>query len=244
MACLVCLLPRLAPRPEAPGPLRTDSSPPRLPAGEPTPVKYPPPGPRQAQQRDPQPARGDDRRCNLVSHHRTAVQRITGRRARRVHPQPDRAASGHVDADRDPAGPGPPGRCGPPGQDLVIAGNRSGRQRTPQQDGGNLMPRARGPQLGVPWWPAQPAAAADRKGAPIKNTASSSAERQAAILSVRRRSGLPSRPSLRAIRVVFMPGTSLPGGSRRSEPVYLLPGLGDRVAVQRFARPASSSRWR
>ena len=56
-------------------------------------------------------------------------------------------------------------------------------------------------------WPAQPTALTDSTGAPVKNTASSSAARQAAILSVRRRSGLPSRPSLRASLVVLMPGT-------------------------------------
>jgi hypothetical protein len=54
---------------------------------------------------------------------------------------------------------------------------------------------------------AQPAAATDSKGAPIKNTASSRTATQAPILSVRRRSGFRSRPSLRASRVVFIPGT-------------------------------------
>jgi hypothetical protein len=79
----------LAPRPVAPGPLRTDSGPSRVPVGEPTPVKYPPPGPRQAQQRDPQRHGGNDRSDSLVGQHLTVVQRRTGRRARRVHPQPD-----------------------------------------------------------------------------------------------------------------------------------------------------------
>jgi hypothetical protein len=49
---------------------------------------------------------------------------------------------------------------------------------------------------------------------------------------------------LRAIRVVFMPGAPLPGGSRRSQAVHLRPGPAGRVAVQRFARPLSSSRRR
>jgi hypothetical protein len=68
-------------------------------------------------------------------------------------PQQDRATSGHVGADRDPAGPGPPARCDPPGQDPVIAENPAGgggRRRALEQDGGNLMPRARGTQLGAP----------------------------------------------------------------------------------------------
>ena len=121
MTCLICPLPRLAPRPEAPGPLGADSGPCRFPVGEPAPVKHPSPGPRQAQQHDPQRDSGNDRRGGLAGQHRAVVRRRTGRRARRVHPQPDRAASGHAGADRDPAGPRPPVRCGPPGQDLGIA---------------------------------------------------------------------------------------------------------------------------
>ena len=65
-------------------------------------------------------------------------------------------------------------------------------------------------------------AAIDSTGAPIENIASSTAPMQAAILSVRRRSGLPSRPSLRASRVALMPGTPLPG----------------RLSPQRSYRPA------
>jgi hypothetical protein len=54
---------------------------------------------------------------------------------------------------------------------------------------------------------AQPAAATDSKGAPIKKTVSSRIATQVPILSVRRRSGFLSRPSLRASRLVFIPGT-------------------------------------
>src|SRR6266516_6511603 len=105
MSCLVCPLPALAPRPEALGPVRTDSGPCRLPGGEPAPVKYPPPGPRQVQQHDPQRRGGNDRRGGLVGHYQAVVRRRTGRRAGRVYPQRDGAASGQAGANRDPAGP-------------------------------------------------------------------------------------------------------------------------------------------
>ena len=72
---------------------------------------------------------------------------------------------------------------------------------------------------------------------------SRSAPTGAAILPVCRRSGLLPRSSLRASRVVFMPGTPMPGASpqRDRRPA---PGLADRVAVLRFARLRSSSRRR
>jgi len=50
-------------------------------------------------------------------------------------------------------------------------------------------------------------AATDSMGAPVRNTAIGSAAMQAASLSMRPRSGFPSRPSLRDSHVVFMPGT-------------------------------------
>ena len=58
---------------------------------------------------------------------------------------------------------------------------------------------------------------------------------QAAILSVPRRSGLPSRPSLRASRVVFTPDTPLSGGPRLSVAAGLLPGLAGGSAVRQVA---------
>jgi len=58
--------------------------------------------------------------------------------------------------------------------------------------------------------PTQPMTALATMGAPIKNTATRRPPRHVAILSVRRRSGLPSRHSLRASRDVLNPGTPTP----------------------------------
>ena len=234
---------RLPPRPEASGPLRADGSPCRFPGCEPVPVEHPPAGPCQAQQHDPQRDRGGGRRGDLVGQHLPVGQRRADRRARRVHPQPDSVASGHVNTDRDLAGPDPPAGCGPPSHGQGISGNPfgGGRRRGPQQEGGNLCQERSARSWAAPQRDAQPAAAADSNGAPAKNAASSRAAAQAAILSIRRRNGLPSTPSLRASRDAFMPGPLLPGDSRRGGAFALFPALEGGVGGAQFARPPPSS---
>jgi hypothetical protein len=94
------------------------------------------------------------------------IRRRTGRRAGRVHPQPNRAASPQAGANRDPAGPGSSVGYGPPGQDRVRAENPAGgarRRRALQQDGGNLMPGAPSPQASGPVV-ARPAVASPHRG--------------------------------------------------------------------------------
>ena len=152
MTGVVCSRPRLAPRPEAPGPLGADSGPCRLPAGAPAPVKHP--RPAHARHSSMIPSATVAMTAAVASRAGTSrwFSGRAGGRARRVHPQPDRAASGHAGADRDPAGPRLPVRRSPPGQDQGIAekpaAGGGGLRRGLQQDGGNLMPGALSPELG------------------------------------------------------------------------------------------------
>src|SRR5215470_15698720 len=138
---------RLASRPETPGPLRADGSPGRFPGRKPAPVKHPPAGPRQPPQHGAQRDGGKGRSQGLAGYRCAVAERRTSRRARRVHPQPDRAARGQAATDRDPARPLLSVRCGPPGRDPGGAERppEGGQRRAPQQDGRHLAPGARGP---------------------------------------------------------------------------------------------------
>jgi hypothetical protein len=124
----------------------------RFPAGEPAPVEHPPLGPRQAQQHGPQRDNDHYRRGGLAGQHRAMAGRGMGRRAGRVHPRWDRAASGHAAGDRALTGPGPLVRCGPPSRHPGVAGTLpgGGRRCGPRRDGGNLAPGSRGLLPGCP----------------------------------------------------------------------------------------------
>ena len=201
--------PTASPGPEPLGPPRPDVRPRFLPAGEPPPAEHPPPRALQAQQHDPQPDNDNGRRGGLVKLHQTLTRRGARGRARRIYPQPDRLACGHRRPDRDLPGP-----CLPSG-----AVHRAGTQETSQTAGAGAafrttagtarQDRATGCSAAATRL-TQPTAALASTGAPITNTATRRTARQAAILSVRRRSGLPSRPSLRATRDAIKPSVLRP----------------------------------
>ena len=192
----------LAPGPEAPGPLRADGGPCRFPVREPAPVQHPPSGPCQAQQHDPQRGRGNDRRGGFAGRHRCVAGRgPVGQPAASTHNGTVRPAAKPTLTGIAPARPRPSGavhRAWTRKMPGILSSTEGIREACRKTAGTRYL--GRGPLRAGPVLPTQPAASADSHGAPITKIATSRAARPAAVLPVRRRSGLPSGPSLRAGR--------------------------------------------